>query len=665
MNLKVLLPAFLCLSIQQSWAQSPEETDSIKNVFKLGEVTVIGQKNVNTVSAEQIQKYGKNDVAAALNLLPGVTLTSIGARNESVVNVRGFDLRQVPLFIDGIPVYVPYDGMVDLGRFTTFDVSEVQVSKGNASVLYGPNAMGGAINVITRKPQEALEIQGATGYISGGYRTNFNVGTKWDRFYVQASFSQLNRDYFPMSKKFTPTAFEDGGKRDNSYQNDRKYHIKVAFTPTENSEYALAYSYQRGSKGNPFYAGSDTENNQLNRPRFWEWPNWDKQSLYFLSNTTIDSKQTIKTRIYYDIFKNLLNSWDDATFTTMDRGYAFTSIYNDYTIGGIVQHDYQTSKRNLLSTSVQYKQDVHREYNVGEPQRSMNDGNFTFAVEDRFKITKVLDLTAGVSYNNRRSLKAQNYNADSDEISNYPPNSNDAFNVQGAVQYRLKANQELNLSVGKKTRFATPKDRYSYRMGTAIPNPDLKAEQSVNYDLTYSNRLFNKLLLDGSLFYSKISRTILMVNNVQYDEEADMWLNQLQNTGDSEYMGFEVAANYPVSPAFSLGSNYTFIKRNNISNPEIYLMDVPRHKVIFRAGYELRDRFRVQANMEHNSNRYSTSYGTESPGFTLYNASVKLKVWKWFSLEGGVNNIFDKNYTLTEGFYEPGRVFYSNLIYKL
>ncbi|MDM8174120.1 TonB-dependent receptor [Olivibacter sp. 47] len=664
MNLKFLSLTFLCLSIQQSWAQTKTETDSIKNVFKLGEVTIIGQKNINAVNAEQIEKFGKNDVAGALNLLPGVTLTSIGARNESVVNVRGFDLRQVPLFIDGIPVYVPYDGMVDLGRFTTFDVSEVQVSKGNASVLYGPNALGGAINIITIRPQKSLEIQGATGYISGGYRTNFNVGTKWDRFYVQASFSQLNRDFFPMSKKFTSSDAEDGGRRDNSYQNDRKYHIKVAFTPTENSEYAVVYSYQRGSKGNPFYTGTDTKNAQFSRPRYWEWPNWDKQSVYFLSNTAINEKQFLKTRIYYDLFKNLLNSWDDASFTTMGRGYAFASVYHDYTIGGIVQHDYRTGKRNLLSSSIQYKQDVHREHNVGEPQRNMNDGNFTLAVEDRFKITEALDLTAGVSYNNRKSLKAQDYNADADEVGNYPSNSNDAFNIQGALQYRLTPNQQLNLSIGKKTRFATPKDRYSYRMGTAIPNPDLKAEQSVNYDLTYSNRLFDHLFLDGSLFYSKISRTILMVNNVQYDEGADMRLSQLQNTGDSEYMGFELAASYLVCPDFTVGSNYTFIKRNNISNPEIYLMDVPRHKWMLMAGYELNDRFRVQANMEHNSKRYSTSYGTESPGFTLYNASVGVKVWKWFSLEGGVNNMFDKNYTLTEGFYEPGRVFYSNLVYK-
>ncbi|MGZ8220275.1 MAG: TonB-dependent receptor plug domain-containing protein, partial [Methylobacter sp.] len=46
----------------------------------------------------------------------------MGARNERLIYIRGFNSRQVPLFMDGIPVYVPYDGNVDLNRFSTFDI---------------------------------------------------------------------------------------------------------------------------------------------------------------------------------------------------------------------------------------------------------------------------------------------------------------------------------------------------------------------------------------------------------------------------------------------------------------------------------------------------------------------------------------------------------------
>ncbi|MCS5517457.1 TonB-dependent receptor plug domain-containing protein [Pseudomonas qingdaonensis] len=77
--------------------------------------------------------------------------------------MRGFDRLQVPVYIDGIPTYVPYDGNIDLGRFTTYDLSRIQVDKGFASLLYGPNTLGGAINLVTRRPVQEFE-----GEVGGG-----------------------------------------------------------------------------------------------------------------------------------------------------------------------------------------------------------------------------------------------------------------------------------------------------------------------------------------------------------------------------------------------------------------------------------------------------------------------------------------------------------------
>lgn len=57
---------------------------------------------------------------------------------------------------------MPYDGNMDLGRFSTFDLSRIDISKGASAVLYGPNTMGGAINLISRKPTKPLE--GTLGY---------------------------------------------------------------------------------------------------------------------------------------------------------------------------------------------------------------------------------------------------------------------------------------------------------------------------------------------------------------------------------------------------------------------------------------------------------------------------------------------------------------------
>lgn len=321
--------------------------DTLSGVFTLGEVSVSSSKIspiFNSVGKDQLQIFARNDVAQALNLLPGITSSEVGPRNEAMLYLRGFDLRQVPVLIDGVPVYVPYDGYVDLARFTTFDLSDIQISKDYTSVNYGPNAMGGAINLITQRPVGRFELNGATGWQSGGYRSNLNVGSDLGKFYVQAGVSKYKRDYFPLSKAFHPTGSEDGGHRDNSYSDDEKVSIKVAYTPGSKSEYAISYAYQHGTKGTPVYAGTDTLNSLLKKPRYWRWPKWDKQSLYFLSHTQIDSTQYIKTRIYFDQFINTLDSYDDDTYTSMTKPYAFSSLYNDYTIGGILEYGKQIGR---------------------------------------------------------------------------------------------------------------------------------------------------------------------------------------------------------------------------------------------------------------------------------------------------------------------------------
>jgi iron complex outermembrane receptor protein len=666
------IAAFVCSCVisQTVYGQSTSfQKDSIKpGVFRLGEVEVISRKTGDlnsTINAGQLRAFAKNDVSSALNILPGINLSAVGPRNEAMVYIRGFDLRQVPLLIDGIPVYIPYDGYVDLARFTTFDLSAVQVSKGYTSVLYGPNAMGGAINLISRRPEKPFEFNGATGWQSGGYRSDINIGSNLGKFYIQAGASKLKRDSFPLSDKFVPGKNEDGGDRNNSWSTDEKYNIKVAYTPNQRSEYALSYIYQHGKKGTPVYTGTDTLNSQFKSPRYWRWPYWDKRSLYFISNTVIDSSQYVKTRFYYDKFKNELDSYDDATYTTISRPYAFKSFYDDYSLGGIVEYGKTFSRWDDLKATVQYKRDVHRENNEGEPVRTMSDRTFTAGIENVLTLTRKLTLLTGFSYNNRTSIKAEEYNSTAKEVRDLPSNNNNAFNVQGGLRYQLSNDQLFHLSVARKTRFATMKDRYSYRMGTAIPNPDLKAEYTVNYEAGYSGRFAGRFELQAALFYSKIHNTILSVSNVKLDTTRNVWQSQLQNVGESEYLGGEIGLNYQISASFNAGANYTYIKRNNLTNPKLYFTDVPQHKLFGFVQYQFRDRLSLQVNAEHNSSRYSTTYGMQTDAFTLLNTTATVHVWRWFSVEGGINNIADKNYSLVEGYPEPGRNYFANVIYRL
>ncbi|RYU93627.1 TonB-dependent receptor plug domain-containing protein [Emticicia agri] len=654
--MKKLLLIFSLVSTQIFAQNEPSETPD--RLFQLGEIRILADSLRDTqqrISYQRIEKFNRLDLSNALNLLPGVNIANVGPRNESVVYVRGFDLRQVPVFIDGVPVYVPYDGYVDMGRFTTFDLAEINVSKGFASILYGANTMGGAINLVSRKPVEKFEVNGRVGVFSGeGFRGNINIGSRLGKFYFQAGASQLKQKTFPLSADFKKRRFQQTDNRKNAYRDDRKLTAKVGFTPNATDEYVIGYVNQQGEKGTPPYVGDDSKI----MTRFWKWPEWNKQSLYFISNTALGEHNKIKSRLYYDTFVNQLFSYDDTTYTKQTRPYAFQSFYNDYTVGGNAEFESKALKNNVFRANIQYKRDIHRENDLGEPVQSYIDNTLSVGIENIYQVTPALALIPGASFNTRGSEQAQEYNATTKELTNFADSKNNAVNAQLGIFYDIRTGHSIKASIARKTRFATIKDRYSYRMGQAIPNPSLHAEVAVNFDLSYTGKIADKLSLQASVFNSSINDIIQQVDNVQPGRF------QLQNAGKARFYGAELGLDYKAEKGLALGANYSYIKRKNITNPAILFTNVPENKVFGYADYTFLKRVNLLLSAEYNSDRYSTSYGTQAKAYTLMNTKASVKIYKFISAEAGINNIFDKNYTLVEGFPEAGRNYFVTLAFS-
>ncbi len=654
MNSKNLLVLLLMLFVINARAQEKDSL-SIARIFELGEIKITSQKSKNVVSQSSNFKLNNTDVSSALNTLPSVIFSNIGIKNESSVYIRGFDIRSIPVYIDGIPVYTTYDGYVDLGHFKTFDYSLISATKGFSPMEFGPNTIGGAINLVSLKPKEKLEIQAISGFASGNtYEYGVNIGSRFEKFYLQGSYHKSQSDFSPVSGKYIPTNFEDGGKRENSYSIDQKLNLKVGFTPNPNHEFSFNYINQKGEKGNPPYS----DNDEKVTTRFWQWPAWDKQSFYFISRNKINIKSNLKVRLFYDEFYNELESFDDVTYTTQTRRYAFTSIYDDHSLGGNVVFTNQIPDRNQLNISLHYKNDIHKEYNLGEPERNFNDFTWSAGLDDVITISKKITVTGGLSFNFRKALKAEDYNSNTGEISTLPLKENSAVNEQIGTDFNLFKNNILYFYVAHRTRFATLKDRYSYRLDRNIPNPELKAEQAIHYDLSYKTLLFEKLSIDASLYYVKLNNTIQLVDDVEPG------ISQMQNTGHAGYKGFDFGSNYKLSNWASLLVNYSLIERKNLSNPELLFIDVPNHKIWSNLTVEPINNLEINFNAEYNSQRYSTSYGTVASAFDLYNFFASYKI-KHFTIYSGVKNIFDKNYAFQEGYPAPGRNNFVKVLFHL
>jgi iron complex outermembrane receptor protein len=533
-----------------------------------------------TIDAGEMQKYNAKDVSSALRTLPSLVISGNGARNESTVYLRGFDIRSVPVFIDGIPVYVPYDGYVDLARFTTYDVSKIDVAKGFSSMTFGANTIGGAINLVSMKPAKKLELRTKLGAMSGkGYETTISLGSNFGKMYVQTGFSILKREYIPLSSDFNTSVLETDHRRDNSNQSDIKGSFKIGYTPNATDEYSINYLNSHGSKGNPIYLGTDKNT----RIRYWEWPYWDKQSIYYISKTSVGTKSVLKGRAYLDQFKNKISSFDDFTYTTQDKSQSFNSFYNDYTLGGNLEFASDWNADNHLRFSIHAKNDNHSEHNDDEPVRHYADNTWSAGSENVYKPNNKLSFIPGISYNLRNSLQAEDYKSNDNSISDYPKNKNDALNAQFATYYTISDAVNLNFNLACKSRFATMKDRYSYRLGVAIPNHELESETAVNLELASTIEITGKLNFRPELFYSRLNNTIQMVSNVQDD------LSQMQNTGEAEFKGIDLSFVYQPITDLRLYNAYSYIQRKNISNPDILFTDVPNHKLFASVEYSIKN----------------------------------------------------------------------------
>lgn len=647
-------------------------------VFTLGQLDLIGG---STITNEAMWTYNKNTLDQALSIIPGITMQNTGgSRNERDIFVRGFDRYRVPLSLDGVRIYLPADNRLDFNRFLTPDLSEVQVQKGYVSVLNGPGGMGGAINMVSRKPTKAVEAEGRVGANFNGDLDDLNswnsyayAGTRQEHYYAQLSGNILDQDHWNLSDDFDPVFLpnEDGGARDHSDARDWRINAKVGFTPNATDEYSINYTTQSGEKSAPLHV----EGQAVQGPRYWDWPYWDISSVSWLSKTQIGSASYVKTNVYYNTFENLLSSFDDATYGPQFMGRSFESYYDDYAVGGFFEAGTELIPMNTLKGVVHYRRDNHSEYqitqpdnpaSIREPRQENVEDTWSFAVENTFHATRRLDFVTGVSYDMNIPRVAEDF-TNGVIIENDTPSSS-AWNGQAAAIYRYSGSGEVHATVSDRTRFPTVFERFSTRFGFAVPNPDLEPERTINYEIGASDTFFNTVQVSSAIFYADLQ------DSIQPVYVSNRAIQNQNITGN--HQGIEISVDWDITKTLRLGGNYTYLERSyDYLTPGAKPEGTPMHEGFIYLAWRPTPSITITPNIELASDRNSLITSNESTllsnppipnyvatgAYALVNFQAEYRFDdNWTAAIGGTN-LTDEDYALSQGFPEPGRTFFANM----
>ncbi|UCF63276.1 MAG: TonB-dependent receptor [bacterium] len=620
-------------------AQIPTKSDSLPQ-YRLSEIVVLGERLPESevlplyeIKQEEIQQLDATSARNLMEYVPGVYF-SLTERNEYTFRLRGFEQRQVNVYLDGIPISVPFDGVVDIAQLGGDNFENVRISKGISSVLYGANTLGGNVNLITTYPSKSLHYRlRAEGSDQGRWFGNIQVSSGWKELRYSAGFSHEQSPNFTLPSDTPPLKNNRGTARDNSAFRKNSGAIKL--------HYHLHPSHRIGLHLNIIQNRFNVPPNALEeRPRYWRFPEWQKNVVSLNSEHLFSDQFILRSVWYFDSYHNVLDAYQDSTYSEL----RFRSTYDDYSFGAILypQFHYFTwgDTRGILS----YKQDVHREKAAdSDPYSKFSMHTITFGLEQYVQLSPDWRAMLGADGSYLNPLYA-----DGGEL-------REAIflgNLQLTLNYSFLDLFKMIGSLSTNSRYPTLKELYSERLDQNIANPGLEHERALNMEIGfrfnddegYSNiTLFNSRLTD-------------LITNVHIEEG----ISQYQNIGKANLRGFELEVGRNLGN-LNINTNYTYLQTLNQTSDRVtdYLAYRPKHRINGLLDFTFLERMRLHAEGSYTSDQYYQNPDNlqweKLNDFGVVNVKFEFQLTPITLIYLRGNNLYDSFYFTEYGIPMPGR----------
>lgn len=626
----LLISGLLVTSVAYSSVPvEPVEPLGIDSLINLQGVVVSANKiqvnrnsvplSISVIDREEIEASSESALLPVLSQrVPGLFVTQKGITGFGVndgsagtVNIRGVGQgNKVLMLFDGQPQWAGIFGHALPDTYVASDVERVEVIRGPGSLMYGSNAMGGVVNIITRHhKQEGRRTQARIMY--GSYNTQkymVNNGYNIGNF---SSFISLNHD-------------RTDGHRPNS-----KFHITNGFA---NLGYKINEHYR--VTGDLSLAKFKTQN-----PGEIDAPVLDYLVDVLRGTTSFalenhHEKTSGALRVFYNWGNHEVNDGYKPGGTP--RTYLFRS--DDHNTGVLLYQSFRLVEGNTFTAGIDYKnwgghawQDSINNNKNELIDKSVNEiAGYVIMQQDLFDM---LSINAGVRYEHNSVFGGE-------------------WVPQAGLTFRPLEGNVIRASFSK--GFRSPNIREMYMWGAA--NADLKPENMLNYEVAVGQSF-----LDGRL-YGEVTAFFIdgknMIESVRVNP-ASQFPQENRNVGTFTNKGIELEGRYQILRNLSMDMNYSYL---HTSKP---LLAAPAHKLNVGATYSP-GRFTFNANVQSVYDLYvrlenpANKISEVKENYTVLNARA---AYRFGSRDKGLNlfvkgeNLTATRYTINYGFPMPKAVF--------
>ena len=256
-------------------SEPPPHEDSVPLEFVVVESSVLLESEARIeLDRSEVVRTAAVNIAEVLTQVPNVKVQT-NSRGEQVFSLRGSDQRQVALTLDGASVVSAWDGQLDLSLLPSSAIESVAITRGPASVLQGPNALSGAVNVISRR----VESQGWNHALAA------NVGSEWQSIDGFVGRRQGRHSFSAALGLSESDGFEAGGEHTLLTGSDFRNRSAVlgwGFRYADESTIGMTFLDVDSSKG-------VTPESTSSNPRFWRYPELEKNQLIAFGRHSLDT----------------------------------------------------------------------------------------------------------------------------------------------------------------------------------------------------------------------------------------------------------------------------------------------------------------------------------------------------------------------------------------